>query len=572
MAAPLQAKRVTALPQHPSALSGRGGVPSASGLRVSGCSIESNVKSESEVAELNSVGLAIPPPDSGLAMPDRQRGYTGSMRETLVVSSRSKQLCVIILAQSACVAVGLWMQHQYVKMSVLQAAEDHARAELTDIADKLVSELGPLTLGSLESDTAELERVQALLRAHHRADVGTMIIDREWRVVARGQGDDLTAANAMDARSPAETGRTSSLFQPGQQVMWEPSGESFEDPAKPLQGKLALPTGPHIAAASALDASPGYVVVYRSEADVEAASAALVRTLPALCGMAFLWTSALLSIIVFLFLGRYYEEVERERIRTSGETLRRSQNLVRTRDAVIFGLAKLADSRDPETGDHLDRMSIYSTILASALQRHPKYADNATPAFVKLIGISTALHDIGKVGIEDSILRKPGKLNAAEMTRIHEHAAIGGECLREIELRLGSSNFLQMAREIAIGHHERWDGAGYPWGIAGNAIPLSARIAAIADVYDALSSKRVYKAALPHDECVAIIRNEAGKAFDPDLVEVWLVLEQRFREIASQYASESTDEREVSSAEKVDEPGGDVRSDAVVAPADAGVH
>jgi putative two-component system response regulator len=114
------------------------------------------------------------------------------------------------------------------------------------------------------------------------------------------------------------------------------------------------------------------------------------------------------------------------------------------------------------------------------------------------------------------------------------HATIGGECLREIEQRLGGSNFLQLAREITFAHHECWDGSGYPKGLAGTAIPLSARIVAIADMYDALSSRRVYKEPFPHEECVAEIRAEAGRKLDPNLVEVWLTVEPKFRRIACQ--------------------------------------
>jgi response regulator RpfG family c-di-GMP phosphodiesterase len=136
------------------------------------------------------------------------------------------------------------------------------------------------------------------------------------------------------------------------------------------------------------------------------------------------------------------------------------------------------------------------------------------------------------VGIEDSILRKPGPLTPEERRRIQEHSRIGEECLQEIERRLGSSNFLRMAREIVASHHERWDGTGYPAGLKGQDIPLAARIVAVADVYDALATKRVYKDALPHDECVEIIRGEAGKQFDPLLVETFLEIEAVFRRIA----------------------------------------
>ncbi len=198
-----------------------------------------------------------------------------------------------------------------------------------------------------------------------------------------------------------------------------------------------------------------------------------------------------------------------------GFSLQRYGDLLRTRDAVIFGLAKLAESRDPDTGNHLERIAVYSTRLATVLRRNPRYRRHLTPAFVKLIGISSALHDIGKVGIEDSILLKPGQFEEQERLVMHMHAAIGGKCIREIESRLGRSNFLQMAREIAFCHHERWDGRGYPDGLAGEEIPLAARIVAVADVYDALATKRVYKAAFPHGKCVEMIRAEAGKQFDP---------------------------------------------------------
>jgi putative two-component system response regulator len=253
--------------------------------------------------------------------------------------------------------------------------------------------------------------------------------------------------------------------------------------------------------------------------------------------MTLAWTCILLSLAVYMLWARFYASVEQERTRSAGDAMRQTQDLVRTRDAVIFGLAKLADSRDPETGDHLERIAAYSTALASALRRHPRFQSQVTPGFLRLIGISSALHDIGKVGVEDSILLKPGPLTAAERARMETHSTVGGRCLKEIEQRLGSSNFLQMAREIAIAHHERWDGTGYPQGLAGNAIPLAARIVAVADVYDALASKRVYKDPLPHDECVAIITRESGKQFDPDVIEVWTGIESRFRDIARRYPS-----------------------------------
>ena len=240
-------------------------------------------------------------------------------------------------------------------------------------------------------------------------------------------------------------------------------------------------------------------------------------------------------------------------------SLQRYSDLLRTRDAVIFGLAKLAESRDPDTGNHLERIAVYSTRLATALRRNPRYRRQLTSAFVKLIGISSALHDIGKVGIEDSILLKPGQFEEQERLVMQMHAVIGGKCIREIESQLGRSNFLQMAREIAFCHHERWDGSGYPKGLAGEEIPLAARIVAVADVYDALATRRVYKAAFPHRKCVEMIRAEAGKQFDPAVVDAFLEVEAEFRAIAQR--CRDAGEAEQRRKRSVPEKGGDCGND-----------
>jgi putative two-component system response regulator len=248
--------------------------------------------------------------------------------------------------------------------------------------------------------------------------------------------------------------------------------------------------------------------------------------------MAFLWIAGLQIAAAYLILMRDQEKVSRQHSKAESVSLQQYNELLRTRDAVIFGLARLTESRDLETGNHLERISVYSTRLATAARRDPRFSSQITASFVRLIGISSVLHDIGKVGIRDSILLKPGTLERHERPLMQLHAEIGGRCIREIETRLGKSNFLAMAREIAFNHHERWDGMGYPKGLAGNEIPLAARIVSIADVYDALSTKRVYRDALPHQRCVEMIRSEAGRQFDPALVEIFLKLELEFGEIA----------------------------------------
>jgi HD-GYP domain-containing protein (c-di-GMP phosphodiesterase class II) len=251
--------------------------------------------------------------------------------------------------------------------------------------------------------------------------------------------------------------------------------------------------------------------------------------------LTFVWIGILQAIVAWLVLSRLHGEQEQVANKNQEEALKRAQELVRTRDAIIFGLAKLAESRDPDTGHHLERIALYSTRMAAALKRHSKFRRTVNTSFVRMIGISSALHDIGKVGVEDSILLKPGPLTPDERERVQEHTQFGAECIRQIQRRIGDSSFLEMARQIAMYHHERWDGSGYPDGLQSTQIPLAARIVAIADVYDALSMRRVYKDPYPHDVCVEKIRREAGKHFDPELVEVFLQIEGQFRDIVERF-------------------------------------
>ncbi len=178
--------------------------------------------------------------------------------------------------------------------------------------------------------------------------------------------------------------------------------------------------------------------------------------------IAFVWIAALQAGVAWLVLSSANEVAHRQQTKTESVSLKRYNDLLRTRDAVIFGLAKLAESRDPDTGNHLERIAIYSTRLASELRRNSRYRNQINSQFLQLIGISSSLHDIGKVGIADSILMKPGRFAEEERLVMQMHVAIGGKCVQDIETRLGQSNFLQMAREIALCHHERWDGSGLP--------------------------------------------------------------------------------------------------------------
>jgi putative two-component system response regulator len=206
-----------------------------------------------------------------------------------------------------------------------------------------------------------------------------------------------------------------------------------------------------------------------------------------------------------------------------------------TRDVAIFAMARLAESRDPETGAHLERVRSYSRVLAQYLSGIDKFRAEINPEYMRLIYLTSPLHDIGKVGIPDCILLKPGRLNDREFGIMKTHTTLGAQTLDAALRQFPGVKFLQMGRDIAASHHERYDGTGYPQGLRGDAIPLCARIVAVADVYDALTSKRVYKEAIDHEIAWSMIVQEAGKQFDPDVVEAFKNNEAQFVSIRTRF-------------------------------------
>ncbi len=231
--------------------------------------------------------------------------------------------------------------------------------------------------------------------------------------------------------------------------------------------------------------------------------------------------------LVIGFFSDYYHREYKDRVNKEKE-------IAETKTAMIYSLVKLAESRDDNTGAHIERVAQICRLLASNLRRRKKYQNYIDDDYIEKITQVSPLHDIGKVGIPDHILLKPGRLSVEEYELMKTHTTIGANTLLEVLEKFPNSRFLELAVSITNFHHEKWDGTGYPQGLAGTAIPLSARIMAIADVYDALRSKRVYKEPISHEESLKIIREESGKAFDPEIVEVFLECEDQIKEIFKQ--------------------------------------
>lgn len=221
------------------------------------------------------------------------------------------------------------------------------------------------------------------------------------------------------------------------------------------------------------------------------------------------------------------------------EITKRTQEISAIQYVTIFALTSLAETRDSDTGNHISRTQHYVKVLAKKLQTHPHFSPYLSDTMIETLFKSAPLHDIGKVGIPDSILLKPAKLTPEEFEIMKSHTTLGKKAIEHAEEQLGMSvAFLDVAKEIAYSHHEKWDGSGYPLGLKGNEIPICGRLMAVADVYDALIAKRVYKERFSHEKAVEIILEGRGKHFDPDVVDAFEALKETFHEIAIRFSDD----------------------------------
>lgn len=244
-----------------------------------------------------------------------------------------------------------------------------------------------------------------------------------------------------------------------------------------------------------------------------------------------------------LALGQARKDLRRSNDQLEEKVRERTRELILTQQATIESMAALAEYRDPETGQHIHRVRGYVTLLAEELRSLPRYRALLTRDYIEQLSLSCPLHDIGKVGVPDHILLKPGPLTADEFEEMKRHTEYGRDVIISVQKKLGPMPFLRIAEDIVYCHHEKWDGSGYPSGLKGQDIPLGGRIMALADVYDALISRRVYKAPFTHSKAMEIIIEGAGTHFDPDLVAIFADFAPGFRQVAL-FNAESDEQRE----------------------------
>ncbi len=292
-----------------------------------------------------------------------------------------------------------------------------------------------------------------------------------------------------------------------------------------LTGETDLLSGPVSVAVGYNQAARVHLVVYQPMAEMAAMEARLTSGFMLWGGLA--GVGVLLATVAgsILLVRRYDSILIRANQQLEEEAERRTRRGLAIRNGLIFGLAKLADYRDTDTGRHLERISSYCELLANELMVSCHEIDKA---WVERLKLASSMHDIGKVGIPDSILLKPGPLTPDERRLMEQHPLIGADTLVAIRQRVGDDDLLNMGIQVTLSHHERFDGKGYPYKLSSEQIPLSARIVALADMYDALTSERVYKKAMSHEQATKIIRENRGTHFDPAVVDAYVRLEPQF--------------------------------------------
>ncbi len=254
------------------------------------------------------------------------------------------------------------------------------------------------------------------------------------------------------------------------------------------------------------------------------------------------------GMVLFLASKRYKDTLEQANQELAREVSKQVSSGLSKRNALIFGLAKLADYRDTDTGAHLERIGLYARVIADTMR--PNHAE-INGKWIDRLVLASSLHDIGKVGIPDSILLKPGRLSDEERATMQKHTLIGADTLLAIRAKLGPDDFIDMGVEIALQHHEKWDGTGYPFGLAGTEISLAARIVALADFYDAVTSKRVYKDAMSHDQVRDMIREQRGAHFDPEVVDAFMQNEREFNTIRAHNQEQDVNSLKIMDLENV---------------------
>lgn len=435
--------------------------------------------------------------------------HSKSEKRTSTVNKRSVLIALLVGAQLVCLFAGLFLFSNLLSQRLSSTLRASTLTNNQQSAAQAGLFIANLDVRDLRRGTSDWLRVQKLVEDFKLPNGGYISIIRNSDGALLCHPD-LALRPGME--SPANLQLITDL---GSMRIIEAEGVGWS----------TLPDGKHLIAVHNMPSLGIRLLAHQRGMGMQQAIGHILEPLIPVGVSSLLLISCLTIATTWVIIKRYENRLADANENLEEEVRQRSTALMKTRNATIFGLAKLAESRDTDTGDHLDRIRSFVMILARRLQSvNPTLTDE----YIETLGVASSLHDIGKVGIPDAVLLKPGRLDPDERSVMESHAAIGADCLGAIIERLGEDDFLTVAHEIALWHHEKFDGSGYPTKLSGSDIPISARIVALADVYDALISPRVYKRPMSHEQARQIILEGAGQHFDPAVVAAFLASEEKF--------------------------------------------
>lgn len=441
------------------------------------------------------------------------------------IKKRHVLAIVIAATQAACLCWGVLVFSTWMRSSIQQVVHDQVLADNVQTAKQMMTLMKQMEVMDLRVNEDSWSRLQKSVR--------NIRLPNEGYVCVTDANDGSMICHPNLRNAPAK------LFNQieSQKADTTKSGLSNVDIPENEEPEITGFTfgqGEHlqIIAAGYIPELEAHVKVHQKASGIQKNIDRIMKPVIPLGIIVSLGLVGITTAFVFAILLRYDNQLTKLNENLELMVTKRTRSLRKTRDAIIFGLAKLAESRDTDTGEHLDRIRIYVTTLANDLSHKFEWIDEN---YIENLALASSLHDIGKVAIPDDVLLKPGRFNSGERAIMETHARKGGDCLEAISQHLGEDDFLQLSREIAFSHHEKWDGTGYPLQLAADEIPFAGRIVALADVYDALRSRRPYKEPMPHEKAKNIILEGRGLHFDPLIVDAFLACESDFISISEKY-------------------------------------
>jgi len=448
------------------------------------------------------------------------------------IKSRFFLVALLVSSQAACLGFGVIWATGWLWSAFDVVVHEHVTAKGQALAHQLALESAEMRLNNVAPGTTDWQRLQSLCEE--------AVIPHNGFVCIMGLENGAMVCHPNLTNDPGLLrlfpGRCLLMSNDGAAPITTLVQEASQNNSRLITGKVVLEGNLHAFTGYRLPDLDVVLAVYQSDVAIDHFIASTIQPVMQVGYALTAFIVGATGIITVFLINRYEAGLVEANASLDMKVGERTRSLVRTRNAVIYGLAKLAESRHSDTGQHLERIRSYVTILATELAKTNSDIDHR---YVADLAVASSLHDIGKVGIPDGVLLKPGELTPTERQAMELHTVLGSECLSAIQTQLEEDDFLELAQQIAASHHDQWDGSGYPHGLQGKQIPLGARIVALADVYDALTTARPYKDPVAHSETREWIASRYGTHFDPAVVEAFVAREQDFLRVNNNYTGDS---------------------------------